>query len=329
MILYFAPINLLGNHAFRHFLLKHGADHVFTELILERDLFDNQEKRNKLTIIKGDEARTIVQIGSGDAKAVARMVEYVTKSHPDVPEINMNMGCPQSTLVREVSCGGLLKDIEAMSRIAGALVDACRLHRVTPSVKVRLGPDNERDTLEDYASVLEEAGIKKIYVHARRLGQGYHLPADYAPIKEVITHHPDVEFIVNGDVDSYAAASKVMNETGCHTLMIGRAALHNLLVFEHIKNEVPSRTQEFAPLINDPSLETREDGKTYCAQEKLYAIKDFIDISMRNELPAKTAKRNIMMMLKGISDVKLLLREINEAKSLSEIKISLEKHPFT
>ncbi|MFP4118918.1 MAG: tRNA-dihydrouridine synthase family protein [Candidatus Woesearchaeota archaeon] len=328
MILYFAPINLLGNHAYRHLILRHGADMVFTELILYRDLFGKEGDHDKLAITKGDETKTVVQVGTGEPDRVLEMVDHIMRHHPEVPEINLNMDCPQSTLVRKVSCGGLLNDITAMQAVTTALVHACEEHGVLPSVKIRTGPRPNRFKLDEYVKSLKRAGITKIYVHGRTLGQGYHQPANHSPLAKAVKKYPEIRFVANGDIDSYDSARRLEDETDCSDIMIGRAALHNPSIFRNVKQEVKAKTSSFSPLENDPNLIREENGSKSCSEEKKSLVKEFVEISTRNELPVKTAKRNLMMMLKGISDMKAVFKDLNEAGDYSELTKILYQHPF-
>ncbi|NTV23697.1 MAG: hypothetical protein HGA85_04955, partial [Nanoarchaeota archaeon] len=101
--LYFAPINLVGNKYYRHFLFEKGADFVFSELMLCEHMDQN---RGKLDIFEEDLERTIIQIGAGTKKEIDTLIPLL----PNVNEVNLNMGCPQSSM-KEI-CGGLLSNKE-------------------------------------------------------------------------------------------------------------------------------------------------------------------------------------------------------------------------
>ena len=162
MTLYFAPINFLSNYVYRHLLFKYGADYVFSELIMIKD-FEKEVKNDKLKFIKGDLDKTIFQIGVSDVKEVDLGVKLLLKHIPLVKEININMGCPQSTMKKKSICGGLLYNINLMGELAAAL----SLYKgFIPSAKIRLGTKPSEVLIKDYLSVLRDNGVKKVYIHA-------------------------------------------------------------------------------------------------------------------------------------------------------------------
>ncbi|MFW5865941.1 MAG: tRNA-dihydrouridine synthase family protein [Nanoarchaeota archaeon] len=331
-LLYFAPLNIYGNHAFRHLLLRHFADMVFTELILERDITfsSSPDKHDKLSIVAGDESRTIVQIAASEKESIEYMIDIINKRHPRVPEINLNMGCPQSSLVkRKLGCG-LLLDEKALSMSASALVWSCRKRGLLPSVKLRLGPEKKIVRIDRYIDILKRSGIQKIYIHARTRGQSYHEPANYSSLKDIGSRQKDISIVINGDIDGPDMACYLSRLTGIDDLMVGRAAMLDPFVFERIRvgDASISSSRSFNPLKKDPYRKILPDGSVGACAHKKEIILDFISISIRNDLPLDLAKRNLMMMLKGITGIKPVLSEINAASSFDGIIASLNRHPF-
>ena len=170
--LYFAPIHRLSNWTYRHFLLQQGADFVFSELIMV-DRWSFELDKNKFKCFPDDLSRTIFQIGANTDKEISFAVEEFKKIHPNIKELNLNMGCPQSSMQLRQVCGGILLNTDLMFSLSKSLADNCNNANIVPSVKLRLGTSQEKIIIKAYLSLLERAGINKVYIHARPLKYNY------------------------------------------------------------------------------------------------------------------------------------------------------------
>ena len=106
-MLYLAPLNRLSNFVYRHFLLERGADFVFSELLLPKD-FEKGIVNDKFKLISGDLPHTIFQLGVSTEKELEQGVSFLREHFPNLKEINLNMGCPQSSMQKTKFCGFFL-----------------------------------------------------------------------------------------------------------------------------------------------------------------------------------------------------------------------------
>lgn len=325
MILYAAPINIYSNFVYRHLLLKHGADFVFSELI-KIDFFEKEIEKDKLKYIEEDLDKTIFQIGVKNTEEVIEGVEKLKTSIHNIKEINVNMGCPQSTLQNTLSCGGILLNLNHMRNICKALKQSCEKLNITSSIKIRIGKSPEEIKVNEYLEIAKETGINKVYIHARTLKYGYNKPAMKNEMLTLKKDFPDIELIYNGDVDSYKSANETLN-LGYNGVLIARAMMSNPLIFKQIKNKIEVPLDTYDPIQNDPNIKKIVD-QFHIKEEKLNVIKEFIDLSIKYNLRTQLAKTNIIYMLKGISGSKEFIKKINESKKLEDYKKIINEIKF-
>lgn len=291
MKLYLAPINTLSNHPFRRLCLELGADYVFTEMIwAERILGEDEYETRKIMI--EDDAKTIIQIIAEKHENIEPFIRLLRKKSENIKEINFNMGCPQSTLSKKMLGGGILKDKEKMKKFCEEFQKACHKYGYIPSIKTRTGINTP--ALEEYVKIIKDAGITKIYIHARTLTQGYIKKADYKPLANI----KGIEIIVNGDITDHESYLNAINSAKCTGAMIGREALRDPSVFLKIKK------QKHPP--------------------KKEVMQRFLDYA--NDLPLDITKKNISWMTQGMVKGSLIRHKINNAKNLEEIKKIIQEN---
>jgi nifR3 family TIM-barrel protein len=150
----------------------------------------------------------------------AKKIEEVMK--PDI--IDINMGCPVPKVAVKAQAGSaLLKNPDKIYEIVKAVVEAVN---VPVTVKIRAGWDSNSINCIEVAKIIEKAGASAITLHARTRAQGYSGKADWSLIKAV-KEAVNIPVIGNGDVTSCYLAKKMLDETGCDAVMIGRGVLGN------------------------------------------------------------------------------------------------------
>ena len=249
-----APMAGFTDSVFRKICGEMGADYTISEMISSVAMCMKDEKTAALAAIGEGEAPCFLQIFGHDPEMMARSAEMLLSGnfkgcrYATAPRgIDINMGCP----VRKVTSNG---DGSAMMRsIANAVEVASRVAEVTAkygaefSVKMRAGWDSSSINAPELAHALAEAGIRRLICHCRTKEQLYGPGADPAVIKAVVDAVREFDGCVvvgNGDIESYADACRMMEETGCHEVMIGRAALGNPWLFREFKGESSEKTME-------------------------------------------------------------------------------------
>jgi nifR3 family TIM-barrel protein len=165
------------------------------------------------------------QLFGAEPDIMAEAAEIMAALQPEI--IDINMGCP----VRKVTKKGAGAALMTTPKIAEEIIKkVVRRVNIPVTVKFRSGKDTANITAVEFAKMAEGAGASAVTVHARTWAQGFSGQIDPMVIKAVV-ENISLPVIGNGDVQSLAAGRQMMQETSCHGVMIGRAALGNPWVF--------------------------------------------------------------------------------------------------
>lgn len=218
-----APMAGISNMTFRRICKSMGASLVVAEMVSDKAITYGNEKTFELLRMNDDERPISQQIFGSDVKSFVEAAKIVEeKMKPDI--IDINMGCPvPKVAVKNQAGSALLKNPEKVGEIIKAVVGAVN---VPVTVKIRSGWDQSSINAVEIAKIAEANGASAITVHARTRAQGYAGKADWNIIKEVV-NAVDIPVIGNGDVVSCYDAKKMLEETGCSAVMIGRGLLGN------------------------------------------------------------------------------------------------------
>ena len=218
-----APMAGICNSAFRRICKEMGCGLIYAEMVSDKAItFQNQKTLDMLYMT--EEERPIVQqiFGSDKDSFVEAAKTIYEKMRPDI--IDINMGCPvPKVAVRAQAGSALLKDPDKIYDIVSAVV---KVVPIPVTVKIRSGWDQNHINAVEVAKVIEKAGASAICVHPRTRSQGYSGKADWSIIKAV-KDCVLIPVIGNGDVKTPEDAKRMLDETGCDAVMIGRGVLGN------------------------------------------------------------------------------------------------------
>jgi len=219
-----APMAGVSNPSYMKICEEMGLGYAITELISSEAIVRNNKKTFEM--LNGIEELKIpvaVQLFGGNPKVMAEAAKIIVEKY-NIKIIDINMGCPvPKVAVRSQAGSGLLKDLDRIYEIVSTVsssVDAF------VTVKIRSGWDSNNINAIEVAKIIEKAGANAITVHPRTKSQGYSGTADWNIIKEV-KQNVTIPVIGNGDIKSPELAKKMLEETGCDAIMIGRALLGN------------------------------------------------------------------------------------------------------
>ena len=227
---FLAPMAGICNSAFRRIVKEMGAGLIYAEMVSDKALMYDSDKTKKMLYMTDFERPIAQQIFGSDKDSfviAAKKVYELMK--PDI--IDINMGCPvPKVAVKSQAGAALLKNPEKIKEIVEAVVEAvpCPV-----TVKIRSGWDKNSINAVEVAKICEEAGASAITVHPRTRAQGYEGHSDWNIIKEV-KQNVSIPVIGNGDIKSAEDAKKMLDETSCDAIMIGRASLGNPYIFKEI-----------------------------------------------------------------------------------------------
>jgi len=217
-----APMAGITNTAFRRLCREYGAGLYVCEMITSRALVDGNRATRRLVSHHESEKPRSVQLYGVDPDTMARAVRILVEE--DLADhIDMNFGCPVPKVTRRGGGAALPWKTGLFGAIVGAAVQAAGDIPVT--VKMRIGIDEDHITYLDAARAAEDAGVAAIALHARTAAQFYSGQAQWdaiARLKEAVTSVP---VLGNGDIWSADDALRMVQQTGCDGVVVGRGCL--------------------------------------------------------------------------------------------------------
>ena len=254
-----SPMAGFSSLPFRIICNEMGAGYSPTELVSARSIRYNgiDKSLRYMRISPSEEGITAIQLfGSEpeDFQAAIRTI-MATPVLQEVKIIDINMGCPVPKVVKTGSGSALMEDAAR----ASAIVKACKTTlaelclNVPVTVKTRIGYNAEDKGKPDFAKALADAGCDMSCVHGRTRPQMYHGDSSneaIALMREAVRGY-DIPFFANGDITDVSSAKKIIEETGCDGIMIGRAARGNPWIFEQVAAGLAGKEMPAFPDIAD------------------------------------------------------------------------------
>ena len=232
---FFAPMAGVSDPALRLVCKELGAGLVVTEFVNVHAISAKEKQLGADRIMEfvefSEKERPLsVQLFGSDLKKIEEAVKVVTK-HFDL--IDYNMGCPAPHITSEMACSALLQEPELTRKIFKTLVK----HSTVPvSVKIRSGISSPDKYLE-IGKIAEEEGLAMITLHPRTVKQGYSGKSDWTLIKK-LKESVKIAVCGNGDIETPKDAARMLKETGCDYVMIGRAAAKNPFIFKQVNQYI-------------------------------------------------------------------------------------------
>lgn len=218
-----APMAGICNSAFRRIIKEMGAGLIYAEMVSDKALVYENQKTEDMLYMLDCERPISQQIFGSDKESFIKAAKIIyEKMRPDI--IDINMGCPVPKVAVSAQAGAaLLKDPKKIEEIVRGIKDAVP---IPVTVKIRSGWDAKSINAVEVAKVCEKAGASAICVHPRTRSQRYEGTADWNIIKQV-KESVSIPVIGNGDIKTVYDAKRMIDETGCDAVMVGRGALGN------------------------------------------------------------------------------------------------------
>ena len=240
-----APMAGICDLPFRLLCKEQGCDIVYTEMISAKGMYYNNKNTEPLLMTDDKEKPVGVQIFGSEPRLMAEQAKRIEDR--GFAFIDVNMGCPVPKIVNNGEGSALMKNPKLIGDIVNELVNLCSL---PITIKIRAGFNDDSINAPEVAQIAESAGVSAIAVHGRTREQYYHGKADWNIIKAV-KESVKVPVIGNGDVASAEDVIRIKKETGCDSVMIGRAAKGNPWLFADIKEFLKSGNHIVRPDINE------------------------------------------------------------------------------
>lgn len=300
---FMAPMAGVSDPALRLMARRRGAALVVTEFTSIHSIVARHQElsRDGRTIrefleYSDDERPLSVQLFGSDTEALARAARIV---EPYFDIIDYNMGCPAPHITRQMAGAALLQNEGLTRRIFRTLTESVRL---PVTLKMRAGVTPEEPHLFlDIAKIAQEENVAMITLHPRTAAQGYAGKSDWSLIR-LLKRRVRVPVVGNGDIHTPEDAGRMIRETGCDYVMVGRGAMGNPFLFGQINDYL--RTGSY---------------RRYGVADRVGAFFEYMEASSGYNIKFSSVKAQAMRFTRGVEGAARLRERITAARDRAEL----------
>jgi tRNA-dihydrouridine synthase B len=225
--LFLSPLAGYTNLPFRLVVRELGGVGLCTtDLVNARSLLEKRGKALKLIETRAEDSPLAVQLFGCVPEEMRDAAAYLEST--GVASVDINMGCPVRKVVKIGGGSAMMTELDKTAALVKGMVDAVK---IPVTAKMRLGWDDQNITAPDLARALEDVGVAAIFIHGRTREQGFGGTVNLAGIRSVVRAVKTIPVIGNGDIITPQAAKKMLDETGCAGVSIGRGAFYDPWIF--------------------------------------------------------------------------------------------------
>ncbi|MEV0699351.1 tRNA dihydrouridine synthase DusB [Saccharopolyspora sp. NPDC050389] len=229
-----APMAGITNVAFRRLCREYGAGLYVCEMITSRALVERHPKTLEMITFDADEHPRSMQLYGVDPVTMGKAVQMIVDENL-ADHVDMNFGCPVPKVTRKGGGSALPYKRRLFAEIVSAAVRAAEPAGIPVTVKFRIGIDDDHITYLDAGRLAEENGAAAVALHGRTAAQRYSGTADWTAIARLKEHVKTIPVLGNGDIFSADDALRMMAETGCDGVVVGRGCLGRPWLFRDLQ----------------------------------------------------------------------------------------------
>ena len=243
-----APMAGITNAAFRRLCREQGAGLFVSEMVTARALIERREETFRLIKPGVGESPRSVQLYAVDPIVLGKAVDLLG-SEDLADHIDLNFGCPVPKVTRRGGGAALPFKRRLFSAIVEAAVKSANKYGIPVTVKMRVGIDSDHHTFLDSAKSAADLGVTWVALHARTAAQLYEGRSDWNKITDLVEHlsGSDVPVLGNGDIWSGEDAVRMISQTGCAGVVVGRGCLGRPWLFADLVSSINGENKRVNP----------------------------------------------------------------------------------
>jgi len=253
-----APMAGITNTAFRRLCREYGAGLYVSEMITSRALVERTPESLRLIQHHESETPRSIQLYGVDPKTVADAVTMLV-AEDRADHIDLNFGCPVPKVTRKGGGAALPWKLDLFRDIVESAVRAAGPLPLT--IKMRKGIDSDHLTYLEAGRIAEGAGVSSIALHARTAAEFYSGTADWSAIEKLKSTITSVPVLGNGDIWSAEDALRMVDETGCDGVVVGRGCLGRPWLFGDLAAAFRGETLKAQPTLGEVAAAYRRHAE--------------------------------------------------------------------
>lgn len=301
-----APMAGVTDLPFRLLCKEQGAGLLCTEMVSAKAIYFKNKNTKSLMQILPEERPVSLQLFGSEPDLMAQIAAQIEEQPFDI--LDINMGCPVPKVVNNGEGSALMKNPKLVWEIVHKVSHAIQKPL---TVKIRKGFREDQVNAVEIAKIIEDAGAAAIAVHGRTREQYYSGQADWNIIRQV-KEAVSIPVIGNGDVDSPENARRILDETGCDGIMIGRAAQGNPWIF--------SRTREYLAHGIIPPIPTHQQIKETILRHAQLQLKYKGEYTGMREM-----RKHVAWYTAGMPHSASIRRQVNTVETYEQLEELLDK----
>jgi len=302
-----APLANIAGSAYRTMTLKHGVAIAYSEMLSAEGLVRTNRKTLNMLKKRAGEEPIAIQIFGHNPESVYAAAQIVAETGCQM--IDLNFGCPAKKIVKNLSGAALMKDLQRAEELISAAVKAVD---IPISVKFRSGWDRQSEQYIEFGKMAQDCGASYLVLHPRTRSSGFKGKSDWNKIK-LLKESVSIKVIGSGDVTTPQEAARMLSETGCDYVMIGRAGMGAFWLFERV----------------DKFLRTGVDPGEPSLEDKIKIMLEFCELMIEDfgERPAcLKLRKHLAWFTRGWRNVSSIRARMFTVESLADINNILQEY---